>query len=271
MKKIKNYQIFIFTMIMLTCLSGNSLAQVEIPKTNWTASAYRYDAVYPPVGAIDFGANASTTYWALYGSSGLNRWFKIDLGASYPVNQVTMTYNMGGANFPLGVDIYVTDEVWPFNPAPSGTVGSPNISGDLFNPAGKTFAATITGNTNPIIDLTFPATVGRYVWIVSNVTKNDWWIVNDFKVYRAYGTAIATPNKQVSEIAVFPNPVLSNGRIAVDLDSDNPGELLINDMVGYLVFKSNDLHKGHNEIDVNLKKGMYIVSFNGLQSKLIVK
>ncbi len=271
MKNIKEFQVYIFAIVMLTSLAGNSQAQVEIPKTNWTASAYRYDALYPPVGAIDFGANASTTYWALYGSSGLNRWYKIDLGASYSVVKVTITYNLGGPNFPQGVDIYLTDEVWPFNPAASGTVGSPNISGDLFNPTGKTSAATISSNTNPIIDLTFPKAIGRYVWIVSNVTKGDWWIINDIKVYKEGISGFVTPSKQSSEIAIFPNPVSSNGRLTVNLDSDTTGELLINDMVGHNVFKSNGLHQGHNIIDINLKSGLYIVSLNGLQSKLTVK
>ncbi|NDP20909.1 MAG: T9SS type A sorting domain-containing protein [Paludibacter sp.] len=270
MKKNKKLQSFIFAIVMLTSFPGNSQAQVEIPKTNWTASTFRYDALYPPVGAIDFGANASTTYWALRGSSKTNRWFKIDLGASYPVAKITITYNLGGPNFPQGVDIYVTDEAFPFNPATSGSSVGNDMSGDLFDPTGKTFAATITGNTNPIIDLTFPAAVGKYIWIVSNTDKGDWWIINDIKVYKEGISGFVTPNKQSSEIKLFPNPVSANGRLTVALDSDS-GELFINDMLGHLVLKSNGLHQGHNIIDINLKSGLYIVSLNGLQSKLTVK
>lgn len=265
MKAQKFTGLLLVAFLILSIAPCNVLAQVKIPSTGWTAYAYRYDANGDPSLAID---NDVKTAWQLHGSSKTGRWFMIDLGEAYPVTKVTLNYNGTGANFPQGLDIYITNDKYPIKVAEKP--GDEN-SGDMFDKTGKTPAGSITDNTNTLIEISFPKKVGQYVWIVSNTDKAAWWICHEISVYQSLETATTDLNPMAAGFSVYPNPLPAKSQLTVNCLNDCNGKLVVNDMTGKVVYQAGKLKRGINILDVNLAKGMYILSVDGNQTKLLVE
>jgi hypothetical protein len=261
----KNFtSIFFIALVFSVTVSFSVSAQVKIPSTNWTAYAYRYDANGAPSLAID---NDVKTAWQLHGSSKTGRWFMINLGDSYPVTKVTLNYDGTGANFPAGLDIYVTNDEYPIKAAEEP--GDEN-SGDMFDKSGKTPAGSITDNTNPLIEISFPKTEGQYIWIVSNTDKAAWWICHEISVYQSSENGTTGLNPIETGFSVYPNPLPAKSQLKVNCVNDCKGKLVINDMTGKVVYQTDKLKLGINTLNVDLAKGMYILSVDESQTKLIV-
>ncbi len=128
----------------------------EISRTNWTVASSGSTGMYP-TNAIDNDMN--TAYYS-GASMSQGQWFRIDMGSPQQVSRIKFL-SSDSNNYPRGVNVYVSNDfTW-------GTV-----------------VATLTNNSNPVIDLTFPATTGRYIVVAINTNNNAWWQINDFRAYQ---------------------------------------------------------------------------------------
>jgi hypothetical protein len=249
------------------------IAANEIPKDDWTAYAYRYRDWGLPEWAID-NDRSDASIFGMGGSASEGRWFMVDMSESYLVDSVKLEYLRTGQNYIPGFNVYVTDKEYPFQPA-SAPGNTEDVVGQLFDfdhpdvdpPAGVVDFPT----AEPIQVVEFAEPVkGRYIWIVANGPGAEWWELHEFS---AFGTKVDETNvREVSApgFAFFPNPVSPEGRLTINIEKGVPGELMINDLAGRVVYRSNSLSNGQNVLDISLKAGMYIISIDGQQAKKLI-
>jgi len=251
------------------------IAENEIPKDDWTAYAMRYRDWGLPEWAID-NDRSDASIFGMGGSASEGRWFMVDMAESYMVDSVKLEYLRTGQNYIKGFNVYVTDKEYPFAAA-SAPGNTEDVMGQEFDfdhadvdaPAGVVEFPT----ADPIQVVAFNEPVkGRYIWIVANGPGAEWWELHEFS---AFGKEVDdTHVREVSApgFAFYPNPVSSNGRLTLNMETGVQGELMINDLSGRIVYRNNNLSLGQNVIDINLNTGMYIISIDGKQTrKLIVR
>ena len=260
---------FAVAMLLVSFATVELSAQVKISKEEWNFYAFRYLADQPLENAIDGDLN---TKYAMGGGLTEGRWGMIDLGESYDIVKFEMIYVPGEVwtnNYAKGFDLYVTDYEYPINPA-SGPK-SATTDGDPF----ITYADSITASiaypeATATVVLEFEKTRGRYIWIVSNGPSADWWEVHEFEVYTTDATGVSAA--KASGFSIYPNVVAVNAGFTVYLEREIAGELRIIDMTGKEVYKQSRLNQGANLVQLNLNKGLYLVSMPGQKTqKLVVK
>jgi len=166
----------------------------------------------------------------------------VNMGASYMVNKVKLTYIPGEQwkdNFIRGFDVYVTDFEYPFQPAadPKGTAGD----GDLFvvDEAGIT-ASIPYPDVKEVAVVAFEPTRGRYNWIVSNSESSDWWELHGFTAYATKIDETSVRELKTPGFAIYPNPVSSNGKLTINIEKGLWGDLMINDLTGRIVYRNSN-------------------------------
>jgi hypothetical protein len=127
------------------------------------------------------------TYWHIaednFGYA--DKWLQADLGLPKTIDQIVLDYGTGGTG---GETIANDFEIW---------VGDD----PTFAPGSYIVAATVTGNTDQVVTLTFdPPVTGRWVrYIVSEVTGPNWW---DFTMAEMwiYGSDLAITDVKLTAV-----------------------------------------------------------------------
>jgi hypothetical protein len=145
--------------------SAATTATAALPRTGWVASASAGNA--SAMQAIDGNL---TTRWTT-GTDQVNaQWFQLDLGTSQAFTQVVLDAGTSSNDFPIGYQVYVTDD-------PSSW-GSPVAYG---------------AGSDALLTITFPYQTARYLRVVQTGTGSHWWSIHEINVYGA-GIPLATSN-----------------------------------------------------------------------------
>ncbi len=175
-------------------------------------------------------------------------------------------------------------EMHPDDVAVIGTEKGVWVSDDVAS--GEWYQASNNMNNVPVFDLKqqYLAKKTFTITFVDPVTGEESWeiypgIENTGMIYAAtYGRGIfrcetfgevgydepGVENKTLSQISIYPNPVVSSATVAFDLEQNTNVELNIYDIQGRVVkmISSDNLQPGHQTININvndLDKGTYIV------------
>jgi beta-glucosidase len=128
-----------------------------LPRTGWSASASATFGGDVPANMLDGDAG---TRWSTGTPMANGQWVTVDMGATHPVDQITMDSAGSASDYAHGYQVFLSSDGVSWGSA----------------------VATGTGS-GPLVTVTFPAQSARYIKVVQTGSSSSWWSIAEFNAY----------------------------------------------------------------------------------------
>ncbi|MBC7450671.1 MAG: discoidin domain-containing protein, partial [Cytophagales bacterium] len=244
-KAVDNLNASTTSSIVSITVTGGTAVNLALNKTA-TASSVENGGT-PASGAVD--GNATSTRWASAFAD--PQWIYVDLGASYNVNRVKITWE--GA---MGKDYVI------------------QVSNDLQN--WGTAVKTVTNNSALVNDWTGLSGTGRYVRMYGTARATGYgYSIYELEVYGTSGARVALLDNELEagiNVTVFPNPASEQVAVSIQSDQDQIAEISLYNQSGQEVIAySYTLIKGENKAIIPVSEyseGNYILVISSGDKKV---
>jgi hypothetical protein len=226
---------------------GTTGSNLALNKTAVASSVYNDNVSFAASKAVD--GNATGTRW-VSSANGAN-WIYVDLGASYSVSSVILTWTTTGYGKDYKIQVSSDASTWR----------------DVYTVTGNTSSGSKTYN--------FTTTTCRYVRmngtaLGTGVSQYNLWEFEVYSIVKSAQAGMTVTDSPANIVSVYPNP--AKGFVNVEVQESCQARII--DQEGRVIIREI-LEPGVNRIRLNVNPGMYLVEIKkkdkSIMKKIMVK